>query len=184
MIEVYVSRRDAAALERARDIAERFNAEVHALNCGNEDFPFHLAEALGYAPSIALHYISRGVTVIPAVVYDGRCIFSGYLPSPDELRDALLRLMPWEQLLKNVDYEEISLEKAREIYLMSSASEKAQRSSRRRRKSGEEKAGKAREEKAPSGQEKEAGEKQEAPVERKGDSVDSLVEFVPDAVKG
>jgi hypothetical protein len=198
MIEIYVSKKDPASLERANILAERFNAAIHVIKCRNEDFPFYLSQAIGYAPAIAAHYLSRGVTLIPAVVYDGKCIFCGYVPSPDELRDRLQKYTPWEQLLKNVDYEEISLEKARELYLMNTAlaqENKLERphekkSSRRKKKTSIEKAEHRQAEATANSQEKQphAQEKQDAEaretvtaVDRRG-IVDSLVEFVPDAV--
>ena len=201
MIEIYVSKKDPASLERANILAERFNAAIHVIKCRNEDFPFYLSQAIGYAPAIAAHYLTRGVTLIPAVVYDGKCIFCGYVPSPDELRDRLQKYTPWEQLLKNVDYEEISLEKARELYLMNTAQaqeNKLERTpekkpSRRKKKTSEEKAEHRQaeatansansQEKQPHVQEKQDVEALErvTAVVRRG-IVDSLVEFVPDAV--
>jgi hypothetical protein len=200
MIEIYVSKKDASSLERAYILAERFNVEIHVLKCRNEEFPFYLTEALAYAPAIAVHYLSRGVTIIPSVVYDGKCIFCGYVPSPDELRDALIKYTPWEQLLKNVDYEEISLEKAREAYLAVTAQKQGKtpvkthekKSSRRKKKTAEEKA-----EKTETAQAVETESSEKKQVEDKGDAekrgeatalgkgsvVDSLVVFVPDAVK-
>jgi hypothetical protein len=199
MIEIYVSKKDPSSLERANILAERFNVKIHVLKCRNEDFPFYLSQAIGYAPAIAVHYLSRGVTLIPAVVYDGKCIFCGYVPSPGELRDVLLKYTPWEQLLKNVDYEEITLEKARELYLMNTASaqekrpEKApeKKSSRRKKKTSEEKAEyrqtevtASSQEKQPQVQERQDGEAQgKATAMDKRGIVDSLVVFVPDAVK-
>lgn len=199
MIEIYVSKKDASSLERANILAERFNVEIHVLKCRNEEFPFYLTEALAYAPAIAVHYLSRGVTIIPSVVYDGKCIFCGYVPSPDELRDALIKYTPWEQLLKNVDYEEISLEKAREAYLAVTAQKQEtpvktheKKSSRRKKKSAEEKVEKIETVQAvetESSEGKQAGDKGdaekrgEATALGKGSVVDSLVVFVPDAVK-
>ena len=200
MIEIYVSKKDPQSLERANVLAERFNVEIHVLKCRNEEFPFYLTEALTYAPAIAVHYLSRGVTIIPSVVYDGKCIFCGYVPSPDELRESLLKYTPWEQLLKSVDYEEISLEKAREAYLAVTAQKQEKktekmlekRSSRRKKKTSVEKAENSDRVQAvgtESGWEKQVEDKGDA--ERRGDSmalgkgsvVDSLVVFVPDAVK-
>jgi hypothetical protein len=200
MIEIYVSKKDASSRERANILAERFNVKIHVLKCRNEEFPFYLTEALAYAPAIAVHYLSRGVAIIPSVVYDGKCIFCGYVPSPDELRDALIKYTPWEQLLKNVDYEEISLEKAREAYLAVTAQKRdktpvkthEKKSSRRKKKTAEEKA-----EKTETVQAVETESSEEKQVEGKGDAekrgeatalgkgsvVDSLVVFVPDAVK-
>jgi hypothetical protein len=200
MIEIYVSKKDASSLERANILAERFNVEIHVLKCRNEEFPFYLTEALAYAPAIAVHYLSRGVTIIPSVVYDGKCIFCGYVPSPDELRDALIKYTPWEKLLKNADYEEISLEKAREAYLAVTAQKQdktpvkthEKKSSRRKKKSAEEKVEKIETVQAvetESSEGKQAGDKGdaekrgEATALGKGSVVDSLVVFVPDAVK-
>jgi len=202
MIEIYVSKKDAPSLEQANILAERFNVEIHVLKCKNEEFPFYLSQALSYAPAIAVHYLSRGVTLIPAVVFDGKCIFCGYVPSPDELRDALLKQTPWEQLLKNVEYEEISLEKAREVYLMENAQKQQKKnektpekkSSRRKKKTSEEKTEAPQTEEAPNKQEKQPqenggeekrGEETQENITAmdKRDTVDSLVEFVPDAVK-
>ncbi|MCI4407527.1 MAG: hypothetical protein JHC26_00410 [Thermofilum sp.] len=202
MIEIYVSKKDAPSLEQANILAEHFNVELHVLKCKNEEFPFYLSEALAYAPVIAVHYLSRGVTLIPAVVFDGKCIFCGYVPSPNELRDVLLKHTPWEQLLKNVEYEEISLEKAREAYLMENTQKQEKKtektpekkSSRRKKKTNEEKTEAPQTEEAPNKQEKqpqedEGKEKQSEEAQEnitamnERDTVDSLVEFVPDAVK-
>jgi hypothetical protein len=201
MIEIYVSKKDGLSLERANILVERFNAEIHVLKCRNEEFPFYLSQALAYAPAVAVHYLSRGVTLIPAVVYDGKCIFCGYVPSPDELRDVLLKHTPWEQLLKNVEYEEISLEKAREVYLTENAQKQEKKTektpekkSRRKKKTVGEKTeapqteeASSKQEKHPQengGEEKQAEETQEnITAMNKRDAVDSLVEFVPDAVK-
>ncbi|MEM3549233.1 MAG: hypothetical protein QXJ23_09550 [Thermofilum sp.] len=199
MIEIYVSKKDGLSLERANILVERFNAEIYVLSCKNEEFPFYLSQALAYAPAVAVHYLSRGVTMIPAVVYDGKCIFCGYVPSPDELRDALLKHTPWEQLLKNVEYEEISLEKAREAYLVEKTQKQEKKTektpekkSRRKKKTNEEKTEAPQTEEASTKQEKQENvgeEKQAEEVQEnitamnKRDAVDSLVEFVPDAVK-
>ncbi|MCI4407730.1 MAG: hypothetical protein JHC26_01470 [Thermofilum sp.] len=197
MIEIYVSKKDASSLEQANILVEHFNAVVHVLKCKNEEFPFYLSQALAYAPAIAIHYLSRGVTLIPAVVLDGKCIFCGYVPSPDELRDVLLKHTQWEQLLKNVEYEEISLEKAREAYLVENAQrqeKKNEKKSRRKKKTNEEKTEAPQTEEASNIQEKQPQEnkgeenrseeaQENITATDKRDIIDNLVEFVPDAVK-
>ena len=96
-VEVYVSRHDRAALAAAERLQRELPGivTIHVLGCKNEDFPYHLQAALEAAPSLAAHYLSCGITALPAVVVEGKAVAKGSIPTPEEVKLALMEHVGW-----------------------------------------------------------------------------------------